>query len=33
VFKKNEIEAMMGSASKVKMPKAVDQPKVGPVAT
>ncbi|RSH92862.1 hypothetical protein EHS25_008308 [Saitozyma podzolica] len=33
VFKKNEIEAMMGSASKVKMPKAVEQPKVGPVAT
>lgn len=31
VFKKNEIEAMMGSASKVKMPKEREQPKVGPV--
>jgi hypothetical protein len=33
VFKKSEIEAMMGSASKVKMPKEREQPKVGPVAT
>lgn len=32
VFKKSEIEAMMGSASKVKMPKEREQPKVGPVA-
>jgi hypothetical protein len=31
VFKKSEIEAMMGSASKVKMPKEREQPKVGPV--
>lgn len=33
VFKKSEIEAMMGSASKVKMPKEREQPRVGPVAT
>lgn len=33
VFKKNEIEAMMGSASKVKLPKEREQPKVGPVLT
>ncbi|WRT64177.1 uncharacterized protein IL334_001106 [Kwoniella shivajii] len=30
-FNKNEIDQMLGSASKVKMPKAIDQPKVGPV--
>ncbi|ORY23190.1 P-loop containing nucleoside triphosphate hydrolase protein, partial [Naematelia encephala] len=31
-FNKNEIEQMMGSASKVKMPKQREMPKVGPVA-
>ncbi|OCF30370.1 pre-mRNA-splicing factor ATP-dependent RNA helicase DHX16 [Kwoniella heveanensis CBS 569] len=30
-FSKNEIDQILGSASKVKMPKAVEQPKVGPV--
>nr|XP_019049264.1 pre-mRNA-splicing factor ATP-dependent RNA helicase DHX16 [Kwoniella bestiolae CBS 10118]OCF28194.1 pre-mRNA-splicing factor ATP-dependent RNA helicase DHX16 [Kwoniella bestiolae CBS 10118] len=30
-FNKNEIDQMLGSASKVKMPKAIEQPKVGPV--
>ncbi|WVR05915.1 hypothetical protein IAU60_002941 [Kwoniella sp. DSM 27419] len=30
-FSKNEIEQILGSASKVKMPKVIDQPKVGPV--
>ena len=30
-FNKSEIDTMMGSASKVKMPKAIEQPKVGPV--
>ena len=33
VFKKSEIEAMMGSASKMKMPKEREQPKVGPAIT
>ncbi|WVQ85385.1 hypothetical protein IAT38_007550 [Cryptococcus sp. DSM 104549] len=30
-FNKSEIEQLMGSASRVKMPKAVEQPKPGPV--
>ncbi|ORX35989.1 P-loop containing nucleoside triphosphate hydrolase protein [Kockovaella imperatae] len=30
-FQKNEIDAMMGSSSKVKMPKEREMPKVGPV--
>ncbi|WWD17844.1 hypothetical protein CI109_102288 [Kwoniella shandongensis] len=32
-FNKNEIEQLMGSASRVKMPKEVQQPRVGPVVT
>ena len=30
-FNKSEIDGMLGSSSKVKMPKEVKQPKVGPV--
>ncbi|KGB77435.1 pre-mRNA-splicing factor ATP-dependent RNA helicase DHX16 [Cryptococcus deuterogattii R265] len=30
-FNKSEIDQLMGSASKVKMPKRIEQPKVGPV--
>ncbi|WWC66303.1 uncharacterized protein I206_100204 [Kwoniella pini CBS 10737] len=30
-FNKSEIEQMLGSASKVKMPKGIEQPKIGPV--
>ncbi|GMK58825.1 hypothetical protein CspeluHIS016_0602670 [Cutaneotrichosporon spelunceum] len=32
-FKKQEIDQMLGSASKIKMPKQVEAPKVGPVAS
>lgn len=32
-FKKQEIDQMMGSASKIKMPKQIAPPKVGPVAS
>lgn len=30
-FNKSEIDQLMGSASKVKMPKRIEPPKVGPV--
>ena len=32
-FNKQEIENMLGSASKVKMPKEREMPKVGPVVS